>query len=99
MSNRSVPYEEDLYRALRNPAEAEAYINAALADGDIKVFLLALRDVIEAQSSVASIAKETKLNRENLYRILSDAGNPTISSLITILDALGLSLTVRSIQK
>ena len=99
MLKRSVPYEEVLHKALRDPAEARAYLNAALADGDMKVFLLALRDVVEAQSTVSDIAKKKKLNRENLYRILSENGNPTFSSLILILSAVGLRLTVQSIEK
>jgi len=49
-----------------------------------EVFLLALRNVAEARG-VARIARETKLNRENLYAMLSERGNPVVSSLYAIL--------------
>jgi DNA-binding phage protein len=35
-----------------------------------------------------------RLNRENLYRMLSEKGNPELRSMGTLLDALGLKLSV-----
>lgn len=42
---RSRDYEEYLVDQLRDPEQAEAYLNAALQDGDPQVLLLALRDM------------------------------------------------------
>ena len=41
-------YQEDLIEALKNPEEATAYLNAALAEGDREAFLLALGNVAKA---------------------------------------------------
>jgi len=41
-------YQQDLIEALKNPEEAAAYLNAALEEGDKETFLLALRNVAEA---------------------------------------------------
>jgi len=41
-------YQKDLIEALKNPAEAAAYLNAALEEVDRETFLLALRNVAEA---------------------------------------------------
>jgi DNA-binding phage protein len=41
-------YQQDLIEALKNPEEAAAYLNAALEEGDRETFLLALRNVTEA---------------------------------------------------
>lgn len=41
-------YQKDLIEALKNPAEAAAYLNTALEEGDRETFLLALRNVDEA---------------------------------------------------
>jgi len=41
-------YQEDLIEALKNPEEAAAYLNAALAEGDRETFRLALRNVAKA---------------------------------------------------
>ncbi|MCX5733055.1 MAG: putative addiction module antidote protein [candidate division NC10 bacterium] len=93
MTKPSVGYEQGLKEALADPEEAAAYLNAALEDGSQDVFLLALRDVANARG-LTHLARETSLNRENMYRILSEKGNPQLSSLAALLDALGLKLAV-----
>ena len=75
MNPTSTPYENGLRLDLQDPAEAAAYLNAAIEDGDQQVFLLALRDVVEAQG-MTQTARAAGLNRENLYRIRSVPGNP-----------------------
>lgn len=93
---RSKSYREDLTESLKDLREAVEYLNAALADGDLEVFLLALRDVAEARGGgMTRLSERTKLNRENLYKILSEEGNPELASLETLLDALGLRLAVQ----
>ena len=90
----SKPYHPELIKALRDPREAVEYLNAALEDGDPEVFLLALRDIAEAQGGVAEVAEAAKLNRENLYRMLSNRGNPELRSLDALLHALGFRLAI-----
>ncbi len=91
----TIDYTDDfLLRELRDPERAAAYLTAALEDGE-DVFLLAVRDVVEAHGGIGTLAKLTQLNRENLYAMLSDTGNPRLSSLTTILDSLGFAISVR----
>ncbi len=85
-------YEDFLSEMLQDPQEARAYLNAALEDEDYRVFLLALKDVAKA-FGISRISSETNLNRENLYRMLSENGNPQISSLIALLRAVGVRLS------
>ncbi len=87
-------FEEVLAEDLQDPAEAGEYLNACLEDGDPRVFLLALRDVARARGGVAKLAEATELNREHLYRMLSENGNPELSSLEVLLGALGFRLSV-----
>jgi probable addiction module antidote protein len=91
---RSTSYEARLLEALRDPAEAAAYLTAALADGDKDVFLLALRHVAEAHGGVGKLARRARLNRVSLYRTLSARGNPELRSLGALLESLGLRLAV-----
>ena len=49
MNTTTARYDEGLRQALADPAEAAAYLDAALAEGDMDGFLLALRDVAEAR--------------------------------------------------
>ena len=91
---KSKAYQPDLIESLRHAGEAEEYLNAALEEGNPELFLLALRNVAEAQGGVAQLAEKAKLNRESLYKILSERGNPELKSLDALLHALGFRLAV-----
>ena len=92
---RSKSYQEALIESLQEPQEAAAYLTAALEDSDPAVFLLALRDVAEAHGAgMTKLAEQAKLNRENLYRMLSEKGNPELRSLGAVLEALGFRLAI-----
>jgi probable addiction module antidote protein len=94
MARKLPTYHDDLLERLKDPEYAGEYLEAALAEGDMPdVFLLALRNVAEARG-MARLARETKLNRENLQALLSERGNPVLSSLYAILDALGMKLSI-----
>ncbi len=73
------------------------YLNATLMDEKQRVFLQALKDVLHAQGGdMSKLAHTSNLNRENLYRMLSDKGNPRLSSLRAVLDALGLGMSLHA---
>ena len=93
MNKVTEKYENNLKEDLRDPAEAAEYLNAALEDGSLEVFLMALKDVANAKG-ISEIARETKLNRENFYRILSTQGNPKLKSLNSVLHSVGLKLSI-----
>lgn len=90
--NRS--YKDDLLKALTDPIEAREYLNAALEDENPEVFLLELRDVVEANSTISELARSTNRNRESLYKTLSAQGNPQLNSVRSILNNLGFKLAV-----
>jgi probable addiction module antidote protein len=95
MRRQTKNYKEDLLERLQDQEYAAAYLSAALADEDPKVFLVALKDVTDARGEgVAKLAKKTHLNRESLYRTLSERGNPRLNNLCLILEALGLHLSI-----
>ncbi|MFA5975151.1 MAG: transcriptional regulator [Elusimicrobiota bacterium] len=90
----SISYHKELIKDLKNPCEACAYLNAALAEGDRRHFLVALRNVAEAQGGLLALSRRTRMNRGHLYQILSRGGNPEIVSLHDILHAVGLDLAI-----
>jgi len=100
--NPSVPYHTFLVESLRNPEEARLYLEVALEefehDGDKEAFLLAVRNVTEAQGGIGALAKRTQLNREHLYRVLSRRGNPRLDTIGAILNGLGFRLSVEHVQ-
>jgi probable addiction module antidote protein len=91
-----VSYYDDLMRRLKDPKYAAAYLTACLEDDDdTGGFLLALRDVADAQGGVRALAKKTGLNREHLFRMLSKSGNPQLHSLRQLAEAVGMKLVLQ----
>lgn len=89
-----MPYQDYLLESLKDPREAAGYLNAALEGGDIKVFLLALHNVVQAQGGVTKLANKAHKSRTSLYKALSQKGNPYLKSTHEVLLALGLHLTI-----
>jgi probable addiction module antidote protein len=56
--------------------------------------LLALRAVAEAYGGLGAVSAAAGISRESLYRALSPKGNPTLKTLVAVLKALGLRLSV-----
>jgi probable addiction module antidote protein len=94
----TVDYKKRLLKDLKDIKYAAGYLTAAFEEGE-DVFLLALRDVVQAQLGMSGLARMTKLNRENLYEMLSEKGNPRLRSLATILEKLGIELSFRARKK
>ncbi|MCB1114293.1 MAG: putative addiction module antidote protein [Chlamydiia bacterium] len=93
-------YQKLLIERLKDREEAVAYLNAALQESlknnpeSRNLFLVALRNVAEAQGGLGQLAKQTGLSRESLYKTLSPAGNPTWHTLLSLSDVLGFSFLV-----
>lgn len=96
---RARSYETELKVSLKNSNQAAAYLRAAYQDPDKRVFLLALKDVIEAHSGMSHVSRLAKVDRRHLYVMLSKEGNPEWFSLIRLLSALGIQLTFQPMPK
>ena len=92
MPKKSIMHKDGLLKDLQDLEFAAAYFNAALEQDDMSVILLAIKNLVEANGGMSKIAKETGLNRESLYRALSEDGNPKLSTFYKILHALGMKL-------
>jgi probable addiction module antidote protein len=79
-----------LLDALADPIEAAHYLNAAILDSP-ESFLKALGNVAQVRQ-MARVAKDSGLQRETLYRSLSEEGNPTFGTLSSVLGAVGLKM-------
>lgn len=87
----TIDYKEHLLEDLKDLDYAAGYLSAALEEGE-DVFLLAVRDVAQAYGGISALSMNTNLNRENLYDMLSEKGNPRFSSIKAILDQLGFEV-------
>ena len=81
----SVSHDEAMVRRLRKDSKfAAEYLKAALEDSDEpRVLLLALRHLAQAHG-IAKVAKAAGIERESLYRALSEKGNPRLSTLVAV---------------
>ena len=83
-----------------DPAFADEYLSTAMEEvdqaGGRQALLAALRHVAEAQG-MALVAERAGIPRESLYRALSPNGNPTVKTLLAVLDAAGLRLGVHRV--
>jgi probable addiction module antidote protein len=70
------------------------YLEAAMEGNDPGHIASALGDVARSRG-MSEIARKAGLGRQALYSALSENGNPTLETLVGVLDALGLQLTVQ----
>ena len=73
------------------------YLKAALEENDPAFFAKAVGNVARAKG-MTSIAQETQLGRPSLYKTLSGERDPRIGTVMKVLAALGIQLTIASKQ-
>lgn len=83
--------EEQIKQFQKNPKRAMEYLNAciqvAFEENDPELVLSASAVVAKAYG-MTRLAKEAKLQRESLHRMLSKRGNPEWSSIFRVFKAL-----------
>ena len=83
---------------LNSSEEVAAYLDAILEEGDDKLVLLALREVVRSRG-FTSVARGAGLRSETLYQSFSEDGNPRLSTLRSVLGQLGMRLSVTPVAK
>jgi len=81
----------------RNPARAASRLNDILGNGDQAKLLLTLREMTHDFGGIHHVARQARLNRSQLYRTLSDQGNPAFRTLVAILKTMGLRVAVKPV--
>jgi probable addiction module antidote protein len=88
---RTLPWNTEDY--LQTPADVAAYLEAAFEDGDPELINHALGAVARSKG-MTGIARRTGLGRQSLYKALSPDGRPEFTTVLKVVRALGLTLTV-----
>ena len=85
---------------LQEPSFAAEYLEDALGE-DLQDFIIALRNVADANGGIGKLSQLSELGRESLYKTLSQDGGskPYFSTIIQILSSLGLKLTIEPIDE
>jgi probable addiction module antidote protein len=99
----SVSHHESEIAELRADRElAIEYLRVAMQSlddpDDRAAGLLALRSIAEAYGGLGTVAQEAGISRESLYRALSAKGNPTLKTILAVLKAVGMRLSVEPEQ-
>lgn len=86
----------DVAEHLRTEEDMQLYLDACLEEdaGDGRLINAALGDIARARG-MTQLARDTGLTREGLYKALSSEGNPEFSTVLKVIRALGLKLTVK----
>ena len=86
------PFDPASY--LQSEEDILYYLEAAMEGNDPKHIASALGDVARSKG-MSEIARKAGVGRQALYNALSESGNPTLETLVGVLNALGLQLTVQ----
>ena len=78
---------------LKTAEDIAAYLQAIFEDGDPELVSHAL-GVVSRSKGMADIARLTGLGRQSLYKALSAEGRPEFATIVKVVRALGLKLTV-----
>ena len=90
---RDKSYADSLNKALTDPAEAAAYLDAVMELGEPAAVLVALRQVVKAHG-MAQVTRRAELGDKSLFKALNENGNPTLDTVNKVLQAVGLLLSV-----
>ena len=93
MKIETAPFDAVDY--LTDDATITEYLAAALEDPDSEMLLVALRNVARARG-MAQLARDTGLGRESLYKALRPGSQPRYNTLIKVMRALGVQLTIKA---
>ncbi len=82
---------------LKTKKDFQLALEAAFEEdpGDGSLIAATLGDIAKARG-MTQLAKETGLSRESLYRSLSGNGNPEFATIVKVMRALGVRMTVSS---
>jgi probable addiction module antidote protein len=77
---------------LKTKRDVVGYLNAVLEYGDPALTRKALNDISRSHG-ITEIAKETGMSRTSLYKAFAPDGNPSFTTVVEVLKAMGVSLS------
>lgn len=83
----------DTAEHLKTEEDISEYFSACLEEaGDDAAFIAHALGVIARARGMTQLARDTGLGRESLYKALSGEGNPSFSTILKVIKALGLKI-------
>lgn len=88
----TIPFKDYLLKNLDEPEFAKGYLDAALQDfdkdGNIELLLLYMKDIVEAQGGIDTLAAWTNLSPTNLTYLLNSKHPQQLNKVLDILSKL-----------
>jgi probable addiction module antidote protein len=91
MTLKTIPF--DVASLLESEEDIQEYFSQVLADGDADEILRALSHIARARG-MTELAHNTGLGRQSLYKTLASGSKPRFETILKIMRALGLRLSV-----
>ena len=98
---KAVSIDLTVAEKLKDPEVAAAYVRNCLEEKGKhrgELLLQALMDVAKARG-IGTLAKRSESKRRMIYKALSQKANPSLRTLESVLESLGLTLDVRPLRK
>jgi probable addiction module antidote protein len=84
----------DAAKYLKTEADQIALLKDALSSGHAGYIAKAIGAVARAQGGLAALERKTRIKRQTLNKALRENSNPTLETVLPVMAALGLQLTV-----
>jgi probable addiction module antidote protein len=96
MALKTTPFDVKDY--IETADDVVGYLDIVLEDNDADAFQRHLKKIAQSRG-MAQLARQAGLSRAGLYKALSEASDPQISTVFSILKALGLRLSVKPLEQ
>lgn len=94
MTKRKVKASDwDTSELLRSEEDIVEYLSVAFEEGDANAIAVALGNVAKAKG-MTQIAKKAGVSRENLYRSFRSGGDPKLTTLMHVMNSLGVKIQI-----
>ncbi|MDR1195290.1 MAG: hypothetical protein LBL00_02315 [Endomicrobium sp.] len=84
----------------KNPKELAVYkkhvVKKYNETGDAELLLESLKIIAMAEKKITSMAKQAKVERSSVYKMLSKSANPSFSNVLVFAYSLGLNFKITS---
>ena len=85
----------DITRYLDSEEAMAEYLSQVLEEGDNAELIRALGHIAKAKG-MATVARESGLGRESLYKALSEGSQPRFDTISKVINALGLKMSIHA---
>ena len=95
MTVKTTPFDAAVY--LQDADSQRELLADAMESGDSRYIAVALGTIARARG-MSKVAAESGVNRQALYRALSEDGDPRLTTLLGVAKSLGLKMTFEPVR-